>query len=182
MTALKTLTIIKQTLAGWHTRTGGTKKDTCRCTFKKKKKKWRAVTPHSPLMSHWKGGMCQLSFVTAHLRFNTVTDFPLSPTPPPGGGLTSAFCFHSLQNTKVGRKKKKIQFTFQSHCQTPLPGCFQIIPSADCCLFSPFFVQHSSAATAGPLKRTPHAWWREEHPQTLSDQHTRHFPPPPFFP
>lgn len=115
MTALKTLTIMKQTLAGWHTRTGGTKKDTCRCTFKKKKKKWRAMTPHSPLMSHWKGGMCQLSFVTAHLRFKHCNRLPPLPNPSPrggGGGLTSAFCFHSLQNTKVGRKKKKKKIQF----------------------------------------------------------------------
>lgn len=100
MTALKTLTIIKQTLAGWHTRTGGTKKDT-------KKKRRRAVTPQSPLMSHWKGGMCQLSFVTAHLRFKHCNILPSLDQPLPRGGLTSAFCFQSLQNTKVGRKKKR---------------------------------------------------------------------------
>lgn len=37
----------------------------------------------------------------------TLQQTSLSPQPLPRGGLTSAFCFQSLQNTKVGRKKKK---------------------------------------------------------------------------
>lgn len=120
MTALKILTIMKHILAGRK------KKQDKKIPFKKQNGRI-AVTPRLPLMSHWKGGMCQLSFVTAHLWFKHCNRPPHPPHSSPRGIKIGVLLF--LESAEYQSWKKGKQKQLQSHCQTLLSGCFEIIQS-----------------------------------------------------